>query len=153
MVSAYCQLVNNVLHHSTDQYDPPQLDLVLREVNFTHGDEIARLVKTLYQADPSKDHVKVYKAVCTELLSEFTVPRLCMSLYYATKYLDLIEELEQPSKAELADLRLRFADALKLIIKGHHANPKRVRWWVPWLMGVTAGLIGIGIFHQIKSVL
>ena len=164
----YCQLIDNVLLSDTYQVKPHQLNFILLEVDSKYGDGIARRVKVLYQAnlekDPPKDHVEVYNAVCTELLSEFTLAKLFMSLYFATKYLSLVQEIEQPSKDELAVLRIRLSDELKFIIKGRTLEPQSnlqgnfwsqpSRSWLPWLMGacgMTVGLLSIITYHQIKT--
>jgi len=154
-----CQLIDNVLLSDTYQVQPPQLNFILLEVDSKYGDEITRRVKVLYQAnsekDPPKDHVEVYNAVCTELLSEFTLSRLFMGLYFATKYISLVQEIEQPSKDELAVLRIKLSDELKFIIKPFQSSLKSSlkssltnlsKSWVPWFMCaccVTVGLLGI----------
>jgi len=158
----YCHLIDNVLFSDTYQVKPNQLNFILLEVDSKYGDGVDRKVKVLYQANlgrnSSKDHVEVYSAVCTELLSEFTLAKLFMSLYFALKYLALVQEIEQPSKDELTLLRIRLSDELKFIIKGRtlESQPQPrppSRWsWLPWLMmtcGMTVGLLSIITYQQI----
>ena len=161
----YCHLIDNVLLSDTCQVEPYQLDFILREVDSNYGSEIASKIKVLHQAhlvkEHPKDHVEIYSAVCTELLSKFTLAKLFMALYFANKYLDLVQELEQPSKDEVAVLRVRLSDELKFLIKGlplerPQVNPLStlIRSWVPWRMiacGAVVGLLGIATYRPLRS--
>jgi hypothetical protein len=161
----YCHLIDNVLLSDTCQVEPYQLDFILQKVDSKYGSEIAHKVKILHQArlvkEHPKDHVEIYSAVCTELLSKFTLAKLFMALYFTNKYLDLVQELEQPSKDEVAALRVKLSDELKFLIKGlilecPQVNPlgARIRSWVPWFMGAcgaVVGLLGIITYQPLRS--
>ncbi len=161
----YCHLIDNVLLSDTYQAEPYQLDFILREVDSKYGSEIAHKVKVLHQVslvkEHPKDHVEIYSAVCAELLSKFTLPKLFMALYFTNKYLDVVQELEQPSKDEVAVLRVKLSDELKFLTKEltlehPQVNPlgTLIRSWVPWRMiacGVVVGLLGIITYQPLRS--
>lgn len=127
---AYCQLIDTVLLQDKQQVQ--QLNSILLEVDSKYGDETARKVKMLYQINLEKDapnsHVEVCGAVYTELLREFTISKLLMGIYFTTKYLALVQDLERPSEDELVILRKRLSDNLKFIIKDHPTRPWRPSW-------------------------
>lgn len=157
----YCQVIDSVL--LSDTLRPHQLNFMLREVDSKFGNDIAHKVESLYKTNRErsspKDHVEVYGAVCEELLSHFTLPKLFMSLYFATKYLAFVQDVEHLTKDESNVLRRRLSCELKFIVKNQGVTNLQgvsllTKLCKPWLMiagGVTIGLLSIITYQQIKG--
>lgn len=144
----YCQLINTVL-----LIDTQQVHFLLRDVEARHGEEVGCRVRKLYQTNVERDspmnHVELCSAVCTELLCEVTLSRLMMSLYFMSRYVAMVQAIEQPSKDALAIMRVGLSDELKIICKCHaHTSYARPLFRVPWssllapACGVAIGVLG-----------
>ena len=150
---AYCQLIDTVL---LQDKQVQQLNSILLEVDSKYGDETAHKVKMLYQINLEKDapnsHVEVCVAVYTELLREFTISKLLMGIYFTTKYLALVQDLEHPSEDELVILRKRLSDELKSIIKDISDHPTRP-WRPSWstCLVIAGGLLSYFAYKVLQE--